>query len=103
MATDVYAFGCLYYAVSLSTDLSARVTRLVQIFFNAVPYDGEVPFRIGWLVATGKRPPRLDKPKMQDSLWELISDCWKFHAADRPPMNQIVEAVKTFITLTQVK
>ncbi|KAF8351828.1 kinase-like domain-containing protein [Amanita rubescens] len=80
--TDVYAFGCLYYA----------------IFFSSVPYEGELPFRIGWLVTTGERPQRLEKPKMQESLWNLINDCWKFHAADRPPMHRIVEMVQSFIT-----
>jgi len=35
---------------------------------------------------------------MQDSLWELINDCWKSQATERPPMNQIVERVKSFVT-----
>ena len=51
METDVYAFGCLYYAVSLlSIDPSARITRPVQIFFNSVPYAGQRPHRIFVLV-----------------------------------------------------
>jgi len=101
--TDVYAFGCLYYAVSLLTDPSARVTGLVQIFFSSVPYEGELLFRIGWLVTTGERPPRLEKPKMQESLWKLINNCWNSQATERPPMNQIVEMVKLFITPAQGK
>ena len=102
METDVYAFGCLYYAVSLLTDPSASVTRLVQIFFNSVPYEGELPFRVGWLVTTGGRPPRLEDPKMQESLWKLINDCWNPQATERPPMHQIVKTVKEFyITSTQ--
>jgi len=87
METDVYAFGCLYYA----------------IFFNSVPYEGELPYRIGWLVTTGERPPRLEIPKMPESLWKLINDCWEFHTSQRPPMNQIVETVKLFITPAQGK
>ena len=103
MQSDVYAFGCLYYAVSPSTDPSARVTRLVQIFFNSVPYEGESVYRIGWLVTNGERPQRLANPKMQDSLWELINDCWEFHASERPPMTLIVERVKLFIKSVQNK
>ena len=96
METDAYAFGCLYYAVSLSTDPSASVTRLVQIFFNSVPYAGELPFRIFELVTQGQHPPRLENPEMQESLWQLINDCWNFRASERPTMNQIVKTVKSF-------
>jgi hypothetical protein len=69
----------------------------VQIFFDSVPYEGEHHYRIGWLITSGKLPPRLKKPKMQDSLWELINDCWKFQASERPAMNQIVEKVVLYI------
>ncbi|KAF8335283.1 kinase-like domain-containing protein [Amanita rubescens] len=82
MATDVYAFGCLYYA----------------IFFNSVPYQGKSPLHIAWLVTAGKRPPRLEKPKMQDSLWKLINDCWKSDASEHLPMNQIVNRIRWFIS-----
>jgi hypothetical protein len=101
--TDVYAFGCLYYAVSLSIDPSARVDKARQIFFDSVPYEKDLLFRIGRLVTAGKRPPRLRTPNMQDSLWKLINDCWKFHASERPPMNQIVEVVKLFVTSAHVR
>ncbi|KAF8331206.1 kinase-like domain-containing protein, partial [Amanita rubescens] len=101
MATDVYAFGCLYYAVSLSIDPSAHVTRLVQIFFNSVPYEGESPLRVGWLVTTGERPQRLENPEMEESLWKFINDCWNSQATERPPINQIVQTVKSFVTPTQ--
>ena len=103
METDAYAFGCLYYAVSLSTDPSASVTRLVQIFFNAVPYAGELPFRILTLVTSATHPPRLENPEMQESLWKLINDCWNFRASERPAMNRIVDSVKLFITPAQSK
>ena len=101
METDVYAFGCLYYAVSLLTDPSASVTRLVQIFFNAIPYAAEPPFLILTLVTSATHPPRLETPKMKESLWKLINDCWKFRASERPTMNRIVDAIKLFITPAQ--
>ena len=66
----------------------------MQVFFNSVPYKGELPFRIGWLITAGKRPPRLENPKIPERLWELINDCWNFRASERPPMNQIVETLK---------
>ncbi|KAF8326454.1 kinase-like domain-containing protein [Amanita rubescens] len=47
MATDVYAFGCLYYA----------------IFFNSVPYEGESPLRVGLARHSRKRPQRLENRK----------------------------------------
>ena len=101
METDVYAFGCIYYAVSLLTDPSASVTRLVQIFFNAVPSAEENPYRIFNLVTSATHPPRLEDPKMQESLWQLINDCWKSRASERPTMNQIVDMIKLFITPAQ--
>jgi len=103
MGSDIYAFGCLYYAVSLSIDPSARVTRLVQIFFDSVPYQGESPLRIAWLVTTGDRPPLLDNPEMEENLWKFINDCWASQATERPSMNQIVKTVTSFITPAQVK
>jgi hypothetical protein len=96
-ATDVYAFGCLYYAVSLSIDPSARVTRLVQIFFNSVPYYGELPFRIGWLVTRRELPPRLENPEMEGSTWDLIGKCWEWEPSNRPKMEEIVEMITSFI------
>ncbi|KAF8326438.1 kinase-like domain-containing protein [Amanita rubescens] len=78
METDVYAFGCLYYAV----------------FFGVVPYEGELPFRIGWLITTGERPARLENPGMQERHWELINDCWKFHVSERPTIHEIVRTLE---------
>ncbi|KAF8328318.1 kinase-like domain-containing protein [Amanita rubescens] len=60
--TDVYAFGCLYYA----------------IFFNCVPWEGELPFRIGWLVTTGERPTAIRKPENgRQALGTFIEKCWE--------------------------
>ena len=96
METDVYAFGCLYYAVSLlSIDPSARITRPVQIFFNSVPYAGQLPHRIFVLVTSAIHPPRLEYPKMQESLWKLINDCWNFRASERPTMEHVVATIKS--------
>ena len=96
METDVYAFGCLYYAVSLSIDPSARITRPVQIFFNFVPYAGQLPHRIFFLVTSAIHPPLLEDPKMRGSLWKLINDCWKFRASERPTMEHVVATIKSY-------
>ncbi|KAF8351824.1 kinase-like domain-containing protein, partial [Amanita rubescens] len=73
--TDVYAFGCLYYA----------------IFFDTVPFKGKVEYQIMRLVASEERPDRLESPRMEDSTWNLIQDCWKGDPSQRPLMKQIVE------------
>jgi len=75
METDVYAFGCLYYS----------------IFFNTVPFGKDCSlFRISWLVVNGKRPGRLETPKISEKTWKLIESCWKPKPSERPEIEQIV-------------
>lgn len=95
--TDIYAFGCLYYAVSLSAYPSVRITRLVQIFFEYVPYAGKHPFQISHLVTSAKHPPRLESPNMEDKVWDLIEKCWEWEPSNRPKMQDIVETITSFI------
>ncbi|KAF8729825.1 hypothetical protein AX14_005990 [Amanita brunnescens Koide BX004] len=61
MATDVYAFGCLYYAT----------------FFDTAPFHDKHSLQIFQLVTNGKRPARLESPRMEDDTWHLIERCWK--------------------------
>ncbi|KAF8326237.1 kinase-like domain-containing protein, partial [Amanita rubescens] len=76
--TDVYAFGSLYYAV----------------FFDTVPFHGINDFQIVRLVMDGKRPDRLERPKMEENAWGLIQNCWETIPSKRPTMEEIV-AVST--------
>jgi serine/threonine protein kinase len=94
METDVYAFGCLYYSVSLSFYQLARLIRFVQIFFNTVPFGGN-SHHVSRSVINERRPGRLKTPKMEDDTWNLIENCWKLEALERPKMEQIV----SFLTL----
>ncbi|KAF8322438.1 kinase-like domain-containing protein [Amanita rubescens] len=77
METDVYAFGCLYYA----------------IFFDAVPFREATGFQIVPLLMSGKRPDRLESPQMDDNTWNLIRSCWESIPSKRPKMEQIMESL----------
>ncbi|KAF8644888.1 hypothetical protein AX14_009332 [Amanita brunnescens Koide BX004] len=79
LETDVYAFGCLYY----------------ELFFDTIPFGKHSTFyTVSWYVINGKRPPRLESPKMEDSGWNLIQSCWKSEPSERPKMEQIVSALR---------
>ena len=100
MATDVYAFGCLYYSVSPSFYYLALLIRLVQIFFNTVPFGKDCSFfRVSWLVVNGKRPGRLETPKMSDKTWKLVESCWKPEDSERPRMEGIELSIRSSLSV----
>ncbi|KAF8351797.1 kinase-like domain-containing protein, partial [Amanita rubescens] len=82
METDVYAFGCLYYAT----------------FFGIVPFHDKTEFQIVRLSMDGKSPDRLESPEMADETWNLIQICWKSKPSERPTMDEIVETMKCFLS-----
>ncbi|KAF8696555.1 hypothetical protein AX14_001521 [Amanita brunnescens Koide BX004] len=84
MATDVFAFSCLYYA----------------IFFDAVPFQKKNVFQISRLVTDGKHPDRLDCPIMEDDTWNLIKSSREPSPSDRPKMDEIVGKITSFIATT---
>ncbi|KAF8716612.1 hypothetical protein AX14_012280 [Amanita brunnescens Koide BX004] len=75
--TDVYAFGCLYYA----------------IFFDTVPFHGKSDIQILRLITKGVHPVRLKNPIMEEHIWNLVHGCWKSIPSERPTMEQIVIAL----------
>ncbi|KAF8351810.1 kinase-like domain-containing protein [Amanita rubescens] len=77
--TDVYAFGCIYYTV----------------FFGTMPFQGETLYRIIPYILNGKRPSRLDSPKMDDDTWNLVQQCWSHNPSGRPSMDEIVTSHMT--------
>lgn len=94
--TDIYAFGCLYYAVRFSfldlvgLVLLSRATSL-QIWFDAVPFQGKYEYQIMRLVTSGGRPDRLETPRMNSATWKVIQSCWK----DDPLLRPTSEDIKT--------
>ncbi|KAF8690274.1 hypothetical protein AX14_003036 [Amanita brunnescens Koide BX004] len=78
--TDIYAFGCLYYA----------------IFFNTVPFQGKYEYQIMRLVTSGGRPRRLESPRMDNSTWTIIQSCWR----NNPVLRPAIEDIRTQMQLT---
>jgi len=72
--TDVYAFGCFYYAT----------------FFDTIPFHGSNGLQVMQLVTKGIRPKRLTSPRMEDRTWNLIQSCWQSNFSERPTMEQIL-------------
>jgi len=79
--TDVYAFGCLYYAT----------------FFNTAPFHGKNEYQIIRSVTKGTRPERLNSPAIDNGVWELIQLCWSHNASERPTMQKIIESMRPFV------
>ncbi|KAF8328316.1 hypothetical protein F5887DRAFT_151059 [Amanita rubescens] len=77
MGTDVCAFGCLYYA----------------IFFDTVPFQGAGLLQIIGAVTSGMRPDRLESPRMEDNVWNLIQKCWTSKPLERPTMGEVVKTL----------
>ncbi|KAF8349572.1 kinase-like domain-containing protein, partial [Amanita rubescens] len=75
MPTDVYAYGCLYYAM----------------FFDVKPFHGMNHYQIMRSVTSGLRPERLENPRLEDDAWNLIQSCWKAGPSERPTMEQILQ------------
>ena len=102
METDVYAFGCLYYAVRLKyVQLIQRMKRwIAQIFFDTIPFQGEGPLQIMAAVTSGARPGRLESPGMEDNVWNLIQNCWTSKPSERPTMGEVVNTLTTVVMQT---
>ena len=101
MATDVFAFSCLYYAVSSgSRNCCTHLIRPAQIFFDAIPFQKKNVFQISRLVTDGKHPDRLDCPIMEDDTWNLIKSSREPSPSDRPKMDEIVGKITSFIATT---
>jgi len=77
METDVYAFGCLYYAT----------------FFDSTPFHDKTEHQIVRLVIQGKRPDRLESPRMEDDTWDLILRCWEPIPSKRSTIVDIATAL----------
>lgn len=92
MQTDVYAFGCLYYAVRFAVYCSpiSTMLNLNKILFDSVPFEKANNFIIMRLITDGIRPDRLEIPAIEDKMWDLISNCWEANPSERPTMEQIV-------------
>ncbi|KAG8955251.1 hypothetical protein FRC03_011242 [Tulasnella sp. 419] len=76
-ASDVYAFGCL----------------MLEIATGAVPYRGMLDIQVVLALMSGKTlaTDRASYPELpdNDTLWELMSDCWKYECEARPTMKAV--------------
>ncbi len=88
MLSAAFITQCVSALLNLS---SCRVTCEYQTFFDTVPFRGTNDFQIMRLLAKGKRPDRLESPRMADSTWDLIQRCWESIPSKRPTMEQIME------------
>ena len=95
METDIYAFGCLYYAVRMNFHLIGALIHWgpAQIFFDSTPFRGKNEIQIFQLVIKGKRPDRLESPRMEDDTWHLIQRCWEPIPSKRWTIKDIATAL----------
>lgn len=74
-----------------------------QIFFDTVPFKGKHEYQIMRLIASGERPDRLQSPRMEDSTWNLIRNCWEDDPFQRPLMPQIVEKLYSSMRVKMIR
>jgi hypothetical protein len=48
------------------------------------------------LVTKGKRPERLEHPRMEDTIWDLIHNCMETIPSQRPTMESIMMKLTSF-------
>ena len=66
----------------------------LQIYFDAIPFGGGLSqFHVMKHLAVGKRPERLETPRMEDDEWNLIQSCWHSIPSERPNFRDIVKAM----------
>lgn len=68
-----------------------------QIFFNTLPFHGYNNLRVLQFVTKGKRPKRLENPRMKNDVWDLIHNCMETIPSQRPTMECIVTSLTSFL------
>ncbi len=64
-----------------------------QIFFNTVPFQGKGQLQVMAAVTNGMRPDRLESPRMEDNVWNLIQKCWTSKPSERPTMGEVMKTL----------
>ncbi|KAJ7835779.1 kinase-like domain-containing protein, partial [Mycena leptocephala] len=90
--SDVYAFACVCYEVSIV------FLFILEIMSGTIPFH-ELPndMAVMFAVIEGKRPLQpmsCTGTTVLDSLWELLNNCWEAKAEMRPTASQIVEELE---------
>ncbi|KAG6907411.1 hypothetical protein DXG01_009023 [Tephrocybe rancida] len=91
--SDVYAFGCMCYEVFTG-----------NVPFYQISRDATVMLQ----VKEHKRPLRPNKPGvpwqewgLTESIWQLMEDCWKAAAEERPAVQEIIERMMPLVQETE--
>jgi len=84
LATDVYAFACLYY----------------EIYFGSLPFSGRNLYYISRKVKKGIRAPRLDNPPLTNGGWDVIERCWQQDPEKRPSMEEVMKLMNSDVDVT---
>ncbi|KAF8330498.1 kinase-like domain-containing protein [Amanita rubescens] len=73
--------------------IGALIQDLKQTFFGSVPFHDKTDIQILRLVTNGKRPDRLESPRMEDDTWHLIQRCWESIPSKRSTIKDIAAAL----------
>jgi serine/threonine protein kinase len=93
---DIYAYGCLCYAVRHVLDARLSILRLhFQVCTGRTPFQGK-ELAIVSLLEKRMRPPRPWKKvdcigvPPDDQLWSLIERCWRQDPGERPHISNVL-------------
>lgn len=94
MAPEIFMDGDETYGVAV--DVYAFAFLIYKMFTNTIQFADKKPIRSSqqfmMKIGRGNRPKRPDN--IPDPYWELIEDCWKQNAADRPTFEDITNRLK---------
>jgi len=80
--SDVYAYGCI----------------CLEVFTGRPPWHGYTDWSIIMEIGLkDNRPPRPESTiagDLDDTMWDLIQDCWRTEPKDRPEMTTVYERLK---------
>lgn len=95
LASDIYSFGWVCYEVDFHKYCGLK-TKLIprQIFTGQVPLAHLIDFQVMRAITEGRRSPRPPRTQgnddIDDTMWQLIEECWAGQPSDRPSSGDIV-------------
>ncbi|KAH7923803.1 kinase-like protein [Leucogyrophana mollusca] len=85
LASDMYSFGCVCYEI-----------------YTGCPKFANLSFPGAIIAVTeGRQVPRPTHPELDDTMWELVEQCWAIEPLSRPLSSNVVHELRSHFTNLQ--